>query len=169
MGARAAVLTAKDHPDRAQALVLVSFPLTSAKGGDSREDILLASGPDTEILFISGDGDSMCHLGNLERVRKKMKARTWLVVVQGADHGMSLKDKRGVEATRAKTGEIAASWTRERDAQRTELIVKWDPKTAEVVVGEWRGSGGSKAKQRPAKADTDDQAPPPKRQKQKGT
>ncbi|KAF2149507.1 hypothetical protein K461DRAFT_208259, partial [Myriangium duriaei CBS 260.36] len=138
MGARAAVLTAKSHREKISALVLVSFPLMSAKAEESREDILLDIDQDTDVLFISGERDSMCDLEHLGRVRRQMKAKSWLLVVEGADHGMSLSDKESVGIVRRNTGQIAAAWVNSRDEQRTELRIRWDREKAEVVAEEWQ-------------------------------
>ncbi|PNS14888.1 hypothetical protein CAC42_2117 [Sphaceloma murrayae] len=152
MGARAATITATDHADTVSTLILVSFPLTSERGGESREDILLNIPGSIDVLFITGDGDKMCNMVNLSRVRRQMKARSWSVVIRGADHSMSLKDKRGVAAMRAKTGQIAAEWLQDRP-ERTEVIVSWDAETSEIEVGEWQGGLG---RARLSKKDADD-------------
>jgi predicted alpha/beta-hydrolase family hydrolase len=82
MGARAAVMAATPETEK---LVLVSYPLA---GGEERSRILLALSDRVEVLFIIGEKDEMCDLEMLSRVRRKMKCKTWLIVVRGADHGM---------------------------------------------------------------------------------
>lgn len=117
MGARAAVLTAHSHKEITK-LVLVSYPLVGPQG-DVRDKILLDLSEDKEVLFVIGSRDSMCELGRLNKVREKMKAKTILLVVDGADHGMGLgsgtlvkgKDKsKVVEHLRKLSGKMAAEW-----------------------------------------------------------
>ncbi|TKX21416.1 hypothetical protein C1H76_6490 [Elsinoe australis] len=168
MGARAATITATEHADIIQCLVLVSFPLTSERGGDSREDILLNIPEHIDVLFVIGDGDKMCHLGNLRRVRQRMKATSWSVVVEGADHSMSLKDKRGVSAMRAKTGQIAAQWRSQRDDNNNEAIVSWNGETSEVEVSDWRrGPIQSRASRGASDKDRQDEPQPPRKRQRK--
>ncbi|EXJ91589.1 hypothetical protein A1O3_00137 [Capronia epimyces CBS 606.96] len=138
MGARAAVM-ASHADDSIHLLVLVSYPLV-APSGDVRDQILLDVRPETNVLFISGDGDSMCDLARLAKVRAKMKAKTWLVVVQGADHGMSLKGgakmKKATEEIGKETGRIAARWIQQRDEKTTEMVIRWDGDHGRVL-GQW--------------------------------
>jgi hypothetical protein len=105
MGARAAVVAATAETEH---LVLVSYPLQTAK--EVRDQILLDLPAAVKVLFVSGDGDSMCELGALREVRAKMKCRSWLVTVRGADHGMNVKPKAATEAVGLMTGEVAARW-----------------------------------------------------------
>ncbi|ETN38723.1 uncharacterized protein HMPREF1541_06761 [Cyphellophora europaea CBS 101466] len=135
MGARAAVLAAKEH--QTQALVLASYPLIG-QNGDLRDQILLEADADKDILFISGDADNMCPIERLNRVRAKMKAHTWLAVVKGADHGMALKPKDAVEKMRIYTGRLAAQWLSKRDSASTECSLRWDAHQHEVVDGGWK-------------------------------
>lgn len=121
MGARAAVLAATSETEN---LVLASYPLHTNK--DTRDQILLDISPSTKVLFIEGDKDSMCDLSRLDAVRKKMKCKTWLLVVQGADHGMSLSPKSAVAQIGLKTGEIAAEWIKAPDNECCESKVFWD-------------------------------------------
>ena len=88
MGARAAVMAAQDNPDVTH-LVLVSYPLMNEKG-DKRDKILLDLPAGKEVLFISGSKDSMCDIKELETLRKKMKAKSNLVIVSDADHGLMM-------------------------------------------------------------------------------
>ena len=111
MGARAAVMTCKEQGWERGGLVLVSYPLVSPKG-DVRDEILLGVERGVDVLFVSGKKDSMMDWERLKRVRREMKARSWVVVVKGADHGMGLtgKAKKGVESMREETGRMAAEW-----------------------------------------------------------
>jgi dienelactone hydrolase len=125
MGARAAVIAAS-HPDaNVEAVILASFPMVGAQKGDSREQILLDLPEGIDVLFISGSNDSMCSMERLQRVVKKMKARSWIVEVQGADHGMSIKSKAGVEPVRKSQGTLAAKWLIERDASKRYYSLSW--------------------------------------------
>ncbi|KAL6243619.1 hypothetical protein RBB50_009612 [Rhinocladiella similis] len=132
MGSRAAVLAAQEDED-VRMLILVSYPLTGPNG-DVRDQILLDIKPGVDVLFVSGDRDSMCDLKKLKNVRGKMKAKNWMVVVQGADHGMNVKGgNKGTETLGQETGKIAAGWIAERDATATEMSVSWDDGTESVV------------------------------------
>ncbi|EXJ60907.1 hypothetical protein A1O7_05060 [Cladophialophora yegresii CBS 114405] len=145
MGARAAVMASHVDED-VKMLVLVSYPLVSP-AGDVRDKILLEIRPDVDVLFISGDQDSMCDLDMLDKVRGKMKARSWLVRVRGADHGMNLRGgkklKEGTEAVGATTGKVAAVWIKERDAEKREMELSWDGEGehGDVVSSGWLAGG----------------------------
>jgi len=146
MGARAAVVasqavTAGPH---GKLLVLASYPLVGPKG-DLRDAILLALPAETCVLFISGDHDNMCPLTELAKVRAKMKAKTWLVTVVGADHGMEVRGgtalKRGTEEIGRECGRIAARWLQERDESIREMRAKWDGERGKVI-GTWGNEKG---------------------------
>lgn len=62
----------------------------------------------------------MCDLDMLEGVRQKMKARSWRVVVNGADHGMNVKPKKGTKGVGELVGKVAAEWFEECDDERRE-------------------------------------------------
>lgn len=135
MGARAAVLASQAQPS-INLLVLVSYPLV-APSGDVRDQILIELRPEVDVLFVSGDGDSMCDLVRLAKVRAKMKARTWMVVVKGADHGMNVKGgKKATEEVGKETGRIAARWIQHRDETTREMVLRWDA-GRERVLGQW--------------------------------
>jgi predicted alpha/beta-hydrolase family hydrolase len=98
MGARAAVIAASEHlaeKDNEQEetsiqLVLVSYPLQGPKD-DLRDQILLDLPESISVLFIIGDKDAMCPLDLLNETRSKMVAKSQVVVVKDADHGMNIK------------------------------------------------------------------------------
>ncbi|KAH0840694.1 hypothetical protein AYO21_00650 [Fonsecaea monophora] len=141
MGARAAVIAS--HTDHGiKTLLLASYPLVSPSGA-MRDQILLDIHADVDVLFISGDHDTMCPLDTLQSVRAKMKARTWRVVVDGADHGMNVRGgkklKEGTERVGEECGRIAAEWLRERDLDRREMTVSWDGETGVVRGTVWVG------------------------------
>ncbi|KIV93123.1 hypothetical protein PV10_04362 [Exophiala mesophila] len=166
LGARAAVTAAlqldqsstSPSPSPRVSLVLSSYPLISPSG-DVRDQILLALPQNMDVLFISGDNDSMCPLDRLQAVRAKMKAPSWLVVVKGADHGMKVKGgkdlKTGCERVGLVCGWLAWRWCSDRDEHRQgqgeskgqgkkddgrQMTVRWDGDLHSVVLDGWDGS-----------------------------
>lgn len=118
MGARAAVMAASHVIGQAQndggekpaiRLILVSYPLKGPKD-DIRDQILLDLSELVTVLFVIGDRDSMCPLDLLESVRGKMKAKSQLVVVKGADHGMHVKPAKREREVGEESGQLAAEW-----------------------------------------------------------
>lgn len=122
MGARAAVIAATELADELREieresgsgarirmkLVLVSYPLKGPS--DVRDQILLHLPNEAEVLFVIGESDAMCPLKMLEEVRRKMEAKTRLVVVGGADHGMNVKPARRTKEVGMETGRVTARW-----------------------------------------------------------
>jgi predicted alpha/beta-hydrolase family hydrolase len=90
-------------------LVLVSYPLVGPKG-ELRDGILLYLSDEVDVLFVSGDRDAMCPLSRLEEVRGKMAAKSRLVVVRGADHGMHTRPAGLEKEVGEETGRRAAEW-----------------------------------------------------------
>ena len=135
MGARAAVLSAKEHDTKA--LVLASYPLVG-QNGELRDQILLDIDEEIDVLFISGDQDHMCKIEQLQKVREKMKAKTWLAIIEGADHGMSMKPKEAVEMVREYTGELAAKWLEKRDRGKTVLALSWKKPDKNINDPGWK-------------------------------
>lgn len=125
MGARAAVIAASEPDSGIESVILASFPMVGAQKGDSREQILLDLPDNVDVLFISGSNDLMCDMDHLRKVTKKMKASSWIVEVQGADHGMSIKSKAGVEPIRKYQGTLAAKWLDERDDSKRHCSLSW--------------------------------------------
>jgi predicted alpha/beta-hydrolase family hydrolase len=109
MGARAAVMAATEDDEKVVELVLVSYPLKGPKD-DIRDQILKDLPASIRVLFVIGDRDAMCPLDMLDEVRKKMKAKSQLVVVRGADHGMHVKPASMEKEYGEETGRIAAEW-----------------------------------------------------------
>ena len=128
MGARAAVMAATEDTSH---LVLVSYPLHTAK--ETRDQVLLDLPADIKVIFVSGDRDEMCDLGRLEEVRKKMKCRTWRIIVQNADHGMKVQPNAGTREVGKKTGDVVAMWLMSSDTSLREGKIDWntDAKTAQ--------------------------------------
>jgi predicted alpha/beta-hydrolase family hydrolase len=149
MGSRAAVITATESEEnmRPEALVLVSYPLTSEKtakpkkgkenGADPRKQILLDLPKDVDVLFVIGSKDGMCGLDALNSVRKDMSAKSWVMEVKNADHGMSFTPKAGVQPVRLRTGALAAEWLEQRGQEKRYCSVEWTKEDGEVVVSGW--------------------------------
>ena len=144
MGARAAGLAAQQASIPISALVLVSFPLIGAAKSDSRAQILLDLPVGIDVLFITGGEDTMCPLDELVRVTGEMKARTWIVEVEGADHGMALQGQgkgEGSRALRFRTGEIARRWLGAREVEKRVMEVRWGGEEEGVVSQGWVEEG----------------------------
>ena len=131
MGARAAVMAATEHTTH---LVLVSYPLHTAK--ETRDQVLLDLPASLKVIFVSGDRDEMCSLERLEEVRRKMKCKTWRVVVENADHGMNVKPKAGTIGVGRKTGDVVAIWLKSSDISLTEGKIVWN---ADEEMAQWSG------------------------------
>ena len=121
MGARAAVMAATKDTE---VLILESYPLHTAT--ELRDQILLDLQSSINVLFIVGDKDNMCDLSRLKSVRQKMKCPTWLVIVEGADHGMNISPKSATTEMGIKRGEVAAEWRQIRDSGRRKGRIYWD-------------------------------------------
>jgi predicted alpha/beta-hydrolase family hydrolase len=148
MGARAAVVGASEileSPAKKNyglvTLVLVSYPLVGPK--DMRDQILLDLPPNVRVLFIIGEKDSMCPLDKLNEVREKMGAKTWLVVVKGADHGMHVRPAKAEKAVGEMTGQLAAKWVSTQtlavSGDEKEVQIWWDADDEGVKSGVWEG------------------------------
>ncbi|CAK4015462.1 Hypothetical predicted protein [Lecanosticta acicola] len=153
MGARAAVLTALGEKKReaVEALILVSWPLLTGKGErelERREQILLDLPEEMDVLFILGSEDRQCPLEQFMEVRQKMRARSWVVEVKGADHGMSVKRKEGVQAVRRETGALAARWlsARKERSLGEYCEIEFDGDEGEVRVDGWEKETGGRQK-----------------------
>lgn len=165
MGARAAVLAAQDSDDTTS-LILVSYPLKNDKG-DVRDQILLDLREDCDVLFVTGDHDSMCDLRELNSVREKMKARTWLVTVVGAGHGISAKPKSAVEPLRKATGRVASQWLHDRSTVNDGTTLIWNTEDETVVVRDDLSRPGEEAKTDKRSAKSSSEAPDSKRAKKR--
>ena len=149
MGARAAVLAVTEDIKH---LILASYPLQTNK--ETRDQILLDLPGDKKVLFISGDHDSMCDLNKLNEVRMKMKAKTWLIRVRDADHGMNVKPKKATVSIGEQCGILAAEWLCGMKDDGTESEIWWgedDQDNERVHSGTWQkaaepGSNDTRAK-----------------------
>ncbi|MCJ1224615.1 hypothetical protein MMC12_001260 [Toensbergia leucococca] len=121
MGARAAVKAASKNT---KYLVLISYPLHTDKV--VRDQILLDLSSSTEVIFVTGDRDSMCNLDRLEEVRMKMSCKTWRVVVRDADHGMNVRPSKGTMSVGEKTGKVVASWISDHFDDKREGKINWN-------------------------------------------
>lgn len=97
-------------------LILFSCPLTSKEtlGGDPERTLirdLLGLGEDVEVLFVGGDRDELCDVVDLLEMRRKMKARTWWLRIEGADHGIKFEGEKRWRLCEA-VGRIAGHWLR---------------------------------------------------------
>jgi predicted alpha/beta-hydrolase family hydrolase len=136
MGARAAVMAGtevlKDKNKMELLLILVSYPLQGPK--DVRDQILLDLPATARVLFIAGDKDAMCPLDMLEEVRGKMEAKSQVVVVHGADHGMNVTPKKFVREIGEDTGRVAAVWAN-GDVEMSGIESRmWERKTDAVYL-----------------------------------
>ena len=78
------------------------------------------------MLSVSGDQDGMCDLAELKEVRARMKAKSWMVLVEGADHGMAVKPKKRIDEVGKLTGRLASRQLDERDDEKTGREIGWD-------------------------------------------
>ncbi|KAJ4353943.1 uncharacterized protein N0V89_005675 [Didymosphaeria variabile] len=113
MGARAAVIAGTNAitggTERGLSLILVSYPLKGPKN-DIRDKILLDLPENVRVLFVVGEKDEMCPLELLKKTRTEMAAKSKLVVVRGADHGMHVRPTSEEKRLGEETGKLAAAW-----------------------------------------------------------
>ncbi|KAJ8612790.1 hypothetical protein MRB53_037261 [Persea americana] len=112
MGSRAAIMARSD-----QVLILVSYPLVAK----TIRDQLLLDLPKVDVLFVIGTNDKMCPIDELNKVREKMKATSWLLQVVATT------------AMRHATGSAAAKWLEQRPSA-FEGTLEW---SGEEPVVEW--------------------------------
>lgn len=133
MGARAAIMAAPT--EKTSHYVLASYPLHTSN--QVRDELLLNLPESAQVIFVSGDRDSMCQISRLDAVREKMQCHTWRVVVEGADHGMTVKPKAGTKPVGLKAGEVVAGWLRGESLNGNyESKICWDPESDRA---EWTG------------------------------
>jgi pimeloyl-ACP methyl ester carboxylesterase len=104
----AATEVLEEDEEKEVELMLVSYPLQGPK--DVRDQILLDLPGSVRVLFVIGDRDGMCPLELLEGVREKMKAKSQVIVVRGADHGMHTKPAKMEKEVGEEAGKLAAKW-----------------------------------------------------------
>jgi predicted alpha/beta-hydrolase family hydrolase len=94
------VAATEQAPHGVSGLVCFGYPLRG-QNGKLRDEVLLAL--TTPVLFVQGTRDALCALPELEQVRKRMRARSELFVVDGGDHSLeatktSLKQRATTQA-----------------------------------------------------------------------
>ena len=169
MGARAALALRNASPDLVHPRVLLhSFPLVGQRADDkSREQLLLDAASDTQILFVTGSGDNMCPIQKLNEVRKRMQAKSWLIVAENANHGMDVKGgKKATEAVGIRIGELVGEWllSEDLDVEKTEASISYDK--GKVVWSDWRAAPDDTTTRKADEEESDDQ-PKSKRQRTK--
>lgn len=132
MGSRTAATLATTHPET-KAVVLVSYPLLN--NGEERSQIMLDLPQHLDVLFMLGSKDPMNPCKQFEEVRARMKARTWVCIVQGAAHMMDMVHDHATKDMRRQTGRIAAEWLQNRDPNRRFMVLKMQE--GKAVPGPW--------------------------------
>lgn len=132
MGSRTAATLATNHPET-KAVVLVSYPLFN--NGECREQILLDLPARLDVLFILGSKDPMNQCQKFEEVRARMKARSWVCIVQGAAHMMDMVHDHATKDMRRQSGRVAAEWLQNRDPSKTFSVIKMQE--GKAVVFPW--------------------------------
>lgn len=87
MGSRVGCHLAAEDASAAIGLVCLGYPLVG-QSGRVRDEVLLALR--TPVLFVQGTRDPLCPLDHLQRVRRRMTARTALHVVETGDHSLEV-------------------------------------------------------------------------------
>lgn len=118
-------------------LILFSLPISFNGSGDPGRDLfylprdILQLDEDVEILFVGGERDELCHFEDLAKIRKGIKARSWFIQIEGADHGIRFElEKRRAICEFA--GNIAGNWlsgdvSAFRKSEKTaDLRIGWD-------------------------------------------
>jgi dienelactone hydrolase len=132
MGSRTAATLATDTPET-KAVVLVSYPLFN--NGECREQIMLDLPARLDVLFILGSKDPMNPCKKFEEVRSRMKARSWVCIVQGAAHMMDMVHEHATKDMRRQSGRVAAEWLQNRDPSKTFSQIKMQE--GKAVVFPW--------------------------------
>ena len=132
MGSRTAATLATNTPET-KAVVLVSYPLFN--NGECREQIMLDLPARLDVLFILGSKDPMNPCKKFEEVRARMKARSWVCIVQGAAHMMDMVHDHATKDMRRQSGRVAAEWLQNRDPSKTFSVIKMQE--GKAVVFPW--------------------------------
>jgi dienelactone hydrolase len=132
MGSRTAATLATNNPET-KAVVLVSYPLFN--NGECREQIMLDLPARLDVLFILGSKDPMNPCKKFEEVRARMKARSWVCIVQGAAHMMDMVHDHATKDMRRQSGRVAAEWLQNRDPSKTFSVIKMQE--GKAVVFPW--------------------------------
>ncbi|KAL2547629.1 alpha/beta-hydrolase superfamily protein [Forsythia ovata] len=90
MGSRVSCMVAGAKDIAAAAVVCLGYPLKGLNGAVRDETLVQLTVP---VIFVQGSKDSLCPLGSLEVVRKKMNSVTALHVIEGGDHSFKIAKK----------------------------------------------------------------------------
>ena len=134
MGARASARA--QIYSRIKLLIFFTYPLV--RGLDERYEEVLSLTADTDVLFIIGDSDPLCHEMHLSAIRSRMKARTWWIRMIQGDHALWYEDAQRDRMCNV-AGQLAAWWCDEgnRDAGLTELTLGWDDEARVATWTNW--------------------------------
>ncbi len=134
MGARASARAQIYSPVRK--LIFFTYPLV--RGLDERYDELLAVESTTDVLFVLGDSDSLCHEMHLKAIRSRMRARTWWIRIIGGDHALWFEDLQRDKICNA-AGQLSAWWSDDanRDPALTELTLDYDKQARQAKWTDW--------------------------------
>lgn len=129
MGARAAAAAVVSSESQlSQRLVLQSYPLVGPKPDPARAQALLDLPKDAKVLFVIGSRDSMCPVDELAKVRKEMKATSWLLAIEGADHGLRISPggKAAIAPMGIETGRLIGRWLVDTLPRGHESSLNWE-------------------------------------------
>jgi predicted alpha/beta-hydrolase family hydrolase len=167
MGCRAATIAAKEVleiPKFSRKLVLQSYPLLGGGKGTKdaeRKQVLLDLPADVSILFQSGNQDEMCPLEDLRELRSSMNAKSTLVSIQDADHGLQLASGVAARGSKSsleeeigrKAGQVARDWllnSEDLSKLGDEVIeVKTDDDSSTVSWSDFSQVGSAEAHEQP--------------------
>ena len=88
-------------------LICLGYPLHGMGDPNKLRDEVLKQ-LTTPVLFVQGTRDKLCPIDRLERVRKQMRARSELYVVEAGDHSLRVT-KRQLKLDGATQGDVDAS------------------------------------------------------------
>jgi predicted alpha/beta-hydrolase family hydrolase len=115
-------------------LILFSLPLSIDRSGDPGLQLpqhLLEVQQDVDVLFIGGDRDELCLSEDLAKTKKTMKARSWSIRIEGADHGIKFEMKKRRSVCEF-VGQIAGKWLRGdmsvfgKSEKNLDMLVTWN-------------------------------------------
>lgn len=118
-------------------LILFSLPLSYKGSSDPGQNLLhlpqdlLQLQQDGEVLFIGGDRDELCLFEDLAEIRKRMKARSWWIQIEGADHGIKFEMEKRRSVCEF-VGKIAGKWLSgdvsafSKSEKMADVLVSWD-------------------------------------------
>ncbi|KAE8442690.1 hypothetical protein EG329_002935 [Mollisiaceae sp. DMI_Dod_QoI] len=111
---------------------LIFFTIPLMRGLEELFDEVLALPAEVDVLFVVGDADDRCPEIVMHGVRKRMRARSWLIRVVRGDHALwYMPEERRVKICEV-AGQLAAEWNRDdgvgggRDPEKTEMVLDWE-------------------------------------------